>query len=47
MLFMSRSVFLRKLLMANTNKKYRFIENTLEMTFPEKKTFSIKMLLVF
>ena len=41
-LFMSRSVFLRKLLMAHINKINRFIENTSTMTFSEKKDISCK-----
>ena len=39
---MSRSVFLRKLLMAHINKINRFIENTSTMTFSEKKDISCK-----
>ena len=45
-LFMSKSVFLRKLLMAHIKKIYRFMENTTKMTFPEKnKTFCVKIAL--
>jgi len=35
-LFVSRSVFLRKPLIAHMNKIYRFMENTSKMTFTEK-----------
>jgi len=36
----------KKLLRADINKIYHFIENTSRMTFIEKKTFRVKMLLV-
>jgi len=43
---MKRSVFF-KLLMAQINKIYRFIENTSNMSFTKKnKTFCVKKLLV-
>ena len=44
---MSRSVILRKLLMAYMNKINRLIENTSKMTLREKnKTFCVKIILL-
>jgi len=40
---MSRYPFKKKLKRANMNKTYRFIE---KMTFREKKTFRVKIILV-
>ncbi len=44
---MSRSVFLRKTLIAHINMINRFIENISKIKFPKKnKAFCLKMLLV-